>query len=60
MDLLLIIIGGILLFYASRSKLDDGSLTQTGKTLRVLGIILFGLGLLFFTIGFVTSFANAL
>ncbi len=52
MDLVLLLIGGILYFVGSRQKDESGDNTSSGRVIRVIGIVLFAIGLIIFVAGF--------
>ncbi|MCA9994736.1 MAG: hypothetical protein KDE56_03245 [Anaerolineales bacterium] len=59
MDLLLLVLGGILLYIASRQKDENGQLDKTGGALRFMGILAVIFGLVLFFVSFSAGFASA-
>ena len=57
MDLLLLAIGAIVYFVGSRQKDEAGDPTPRGKTIRTIGIVIFGIGLGIFVLGFIGGLA---
>lgn len=60
MDVALMAVGALVYFLGSRNKDYSGEMTGTGKTVRAIGIAVFGLGTFLFLIGLVFGMAGAL
>lgn len=56
MDLILLAVGGILYFAGSRTKDESGMITSGGKTMRVIGIVVFAIGIILVMVGFMFGF----
>ena len=59
MDLILIVVGGLLLFAASQQKDEEGQRTGNSKNLQTAGYVVLGIGIALFVLGFVIGFSEA-